>query len=271
MKKLLLSSLAGLILTTGSALAADLARPAPGYKAAPPPPPAVSWTGCYIDGGVGYGMANVTHHTELSPPIAGVSALSTDVNSAGEGWLGRVGAGCDYQVSRFVLGVFGDYDFSNINGTWADPLLLSGSGNNSSAWAVGGRIGYLVTPSLLTYFDGGYTQMHSDQVNLNVAIVGVPSATGLFIPANTFNGWFIGGGTEYALSGILPINGLFWRTEYRYAQFQSADLPINCGSAALCGAVGPTGLAEHVHQNVQTITSGLVWRFNFGGPVAGGY
>jgi outer membrane immunogenic protein len=61
MKRLLLSSLAGLILTTGSALAADLSRPAPTYKAPPPPPPAVSWTGCYIDGGVGYGLWKQDH------------------------------------------------------------------------------------------------------------------------------------------------------------------------------------------------------------------
>ncbi len=269
MKKLLLSSLAGLILTTGSALAADLGMPAKAPYA--PPAPAVSWTGCYIDAGVGYGMANVTHHVD----ITGIGPLTSDVNSGAEGWLGRVGGGCDYQMSRFVVGVFGDYDFSNINGTWSDPLIVSGTGNNSSAWAVGGRLGYLVTPSLLTYVDGGYTQMTSDQVNLNGAIplVGIVGPSGLAIPSNTFSGWFIGGGTEYALTGILPINGLFWRTEYRYSRFDSADLPINCVSAGgLCpGAIGATGLTEHVQQNQQTITSGVVWRFNFGGPVAARY
>ena len=31
-------------------------------------------------------------------------------------------------------------------------------------------------------------------------------------------GWFLGGGTEYALNmDWIPIHGLFWRTEYRYA------------------------------------------------------
>jgi hypothetical protein len=55
-----------------------------------------------------------------------------------------------------------------------------------------------------------------------------PTATGLAIPSNTFTGWFIGGGTEYTLTGILPFNGLFWRTEHRYSQFQDAELAINC-------------------------------------------
>ena len=27
-----------------------------------------------------------------------------------------------------------------------------------SQWAIGGRIGWLVTPQLLTYFSGGYTE-----------------------------------------------------------------------------------------------------------------
>jgi outer membrane immunogenic protein len=262
MNKSILGLVAVGALIAAPAMAADLRMP---VKAPYAPPPAVTnWTGCYIDGGVGYGFADARHHVDAT----GFGALTTDVDSGAEGWLGRVGAGCDYQIGpRFVVGVFGDYDFSNINGTWSDPLLVSGSGNNSSAWAVGGRIGYLVTPSLLTYFDGGYTQMTSDQVNLSVALVapGIPTATGLTIPGNTFSGWFIGGGTEYALSGILPVNGLFWRTEYRYAQYQDAELSINCSSAALCGAVGPTGLTEHVRQHQQTITSGLVWRFNFSG------
>jgi outer membrane immunogenic protein len=32
----------------------------------------------------------------------------------------------------------------------------------SSAWALGGRIGWLVNPQLLTYVAGGYTGAHYD-------------------------------------------------------------------------------------------------------------
>src|SRR5215469_13712729 len=66
MKKLLVASLAGLALTTGSALAADLGQPL--YKAPPPPPaPVTNWTGCYIDGGVGYGFWRQDHFSETDP------------------------------------------------------------------------------------------------------------------------------------------------------------------------------------------------------------
>jgi outer membrane immunogenic protein len=263
MKKLLLSSLAGLILTTGSALAADLYRPAPAYKAPPPPAPAVSWTGCYIDGGVGYGFWNQETYGETDP---GHLPLTNTFTNGGQGWLGRVGAGCDYQIaSSWVVGVFGDYDFMDLHSkNFADVSGIGSMEKESGAWYVGGRLGYLVTPSLLAYVDGGYTQTRFDRQELFDTLFSVPAVPiGAFIDAHTYSGWFIGGGTEYALNmPWIPIRGLFWRTEYRYAQYQAADLPILIDTGA------PLGVAEHSQKTVQTVTSGLVWRFNFGGALA---
>jgi outer membrane immunogenic protein len=260
MKKLLLASAAGFALISGPALAADLGTPY--YKAPPPPPPAVSWTGCYIDGGVGYGLWNQDQFEESYPGLVAAGATTTD---GGRGWLGRVGGGCDYQVSRFVIGAFGDYDFMDVKGTLS-PVDVGGTGSlgnetESSAWYAGGRIGYLVTPSLLTYFDAGYTQTHFDQVNLS-AVSFAAAITPHDIGDHTYDGWFLGGGTEYALNmDWIPIHGLFWRSEYRFAEYQSADLPIIVGATGLPG----TG-AIHADKYVETITSGVVWRFNFGGP-----
>ena len=53
MKKLLLS-VAGSIMLSGAALAADL-PPAPAYKAPAVAAPVYSWTGCYVAGGFGFG------------------------------------------------------------------------------------------------------------------------------------------------------------------------------------------------------------------------
>jgi outer membrane immunogenic protein len=265
MKKLLLSSLAGLILTTGSALAADLYTPPPVYKAAPPPPPAISWTGCSINGGVGYGMWNQDAYGESDP---GLVPETTTFTNGGRGWLGRLGAGCDYQLSNFVVGVFGDYDFMNIKSNgFADVAGAGGTANESDAWYVGGRLGYLVTPSLLSYVDGGYTQTRFDSSSLSETITFPTIPLPVSLAAHTYSGWFIGGGAEYALTmPWIPIRGLFWRTEYRFAEYQAADVPINLNIAP-GGAVA----AEHISPYVQTVTSGLVWRFNFGGPVAANY
>jgi outer membrane immunogenic protein len=265
MKRTLVASLV-FALTSGVALAADMPPPVnppvypPVYKALPPPGP--TWTGCYIDGGVGYGLSNIDHNFESLP---GPVPMSSTTTNGGRGWLGRAGGGCDYQFQlsffnnwNVVIGAFGDYDFSGISGTFDNPADgLGGTMNQSSAWYAGGRAGILVSPNLLTYVDGGFTQARFDQVNLTAVAptLAVPASLG----AHTFNGWFIGGGTEYAFTW-LPIPGLFWRNEYRYSTYQSADI------ASFVTATGaPTGFAQHEQPQVQTITTSLIWRFNWTG------
>ena len=152
----------------------------------------------------------------------------TDHDRGGNGWFGVGGGGCDYQFKHsdtwdVVIGAFGDYDFMNIKGSLAGPFstAFSGNENERSAWSAGARAGLLVTPTLLTYVNGGYTQTSFDQVNFaNAAGVGAFS-----LSSNTYNGWFLGGGTEYAVTW-LPIPGLFWRNEYRYSSYSNANVGI---------------------------------------------
>jgi outer membrane immunogenic protein len=269
MKRTLVASLVFALLS-GAAMAADLPAPAPAYQPVykAPPPPAPTWTGCYIDGGGGYGLSQINHFSE-SYPARVPSSSSTD--SGGKGWLGRFGGGCDYQFGinfigewQVVIGALADYDFSNIHGTIDDPTTgLGGDMNQSSAWVAGGRAGILVTPSLLTYFDGGFTQDHFNHVNLSFVNVTPSVPSGLALGGHTFNGWFIGGGTEYAFTW-LPIPGLFWRTEYRYSTYNTNDVPT---VVAATGALAGTALRES--PQVQTILTSLVWRFNWSGNWAG--
>jgi outer membrane immunogenic protein len=114
-------------------------------------------------------------------------------------------------------------------------------------------------PNLLTYVDGGFTEARFDRTNLSTQFTVPAAPTGTSLNGHTFNGWFIGGGTEYAFTW-LPINGLFWRTEYRYSSYQTADV------ASVFTATGlPTGFGQHESPQVQTVTTSLVWRFNWGG------
>ena len=235
--------------------AADMSMPLKAPLASPPP--AYAWTGCYINGGGGFALWNQDYYAQDT--VTGAATLSS--TAGGRGWMGVFGGGCDYQFSlgalgNWVIGVFGDYDPMDIEGT-NQPGLLVGNEKESSAWFVGGRLGYLVTPSLMTFFDGGYTQTRFDGVNFT-SITNVP--TTLSLSSQTYNGWFLGGGTEYALNySWLPIHGLFWRNEYRYATYDSAVLPFISTTGV------PTGLAETSKPYVQTITSSLVWRFNWMG------
>jgi outer membrane immunogenic protein len=224
-----------------------------------PPPPAYTWTGCYINGGGGYAWWNQDNYAQNTATGA-ATVTGTD---GGRGWMGVFGGGCDYQFSlgslgNWVIGAFGDYDIMDVEGTNQPPGRdLVGGEKESNAWFVGGRLGYLVTPSLMTYFDGGYTQTQFNQVNFT-NIFNAPTFGQL--PAHTYSGWFLGGGTEYALNfNWLPIHGLFWRNEYRYASYDSAIVPIvNTGTGAVA-------FNEVSKPYVETITTSLVWRFNWTG------
>jgi outer membrane immunogenic protein len=259
MHKLLIATAAVALATAGTASAADLPTKAPPMVAAAP---VQTWTGCYISGGVGYGMWNQENHPETFP--GQVALTNIDQTAGGRGWLGRFGAGCDYQVApQFLIGAFGDYDWENIHGTFQD-LLTGFVGNEklSHSWAVGGRIGYLPYPNLLTFVSGGWTQAHFDSFDLSLAFP--PNTAILNVPSQTYNGWFIGGGTEYRLPWF---QGLTWKTEYRFAQYRSQDLPVT-----LVGTGISDGFAEHNEKFVQTVTTSLVWRFNwFGSPVVARY
>ena len=243
--------------------AADMGMP---LKAPLASPPAYTWTGCYVDGGGGYALWNQDYsiHSTI------VDVGTTTSTGGGRGWMGVFGGGCDYQFSlgslgNWTIGAFGDYDIMDVQGTNQPQTAIVGalgsiSGNEkeSSAWFVGARLGYLVTPALMAYFDGGYTQTRFDQVNFT-SVLGTAAFETL--PAQTYSGWFLGGGAEYALNfSWLPIRGLFWRNEYRYASYNSANVPI---VSTLTGV--PTDVVEHVTPYVQTVTSSLVWRFNWTG------
>jgi outer membrane immunogenic protein len=271
MKRIVLA-LSAVAAFAAPALAADMA---PRYTKAPPPPVVadVSWTGCYVGGGGGYGLWNQenTHYDDrnILAGNGGPRILADGTTTAGgRGYFGTVQGGCDYQFpalgNQFVIGAFGDYDFSSLKGKLNPPGAgIVGDEKMSSAWSVGARLGWLAFPSLLTYFSAGYTQSTFDRTNFvsNTAPFGVPSV--LFLDKKTYNGYFIGAGDEYALS-FLP--GLFWKTEYRLSTFDTQTNPFYSNTT---GARTIDSLDSK--KWVQTVRSELVYRFNWGGPVVARY
>jgi outer membrane immunogenic protein len=232
------------------AIAADLPSRGPITKAPPPAAPiGYNWTGCYVSGGGGYGLFNQDSSTNFDG-----GGSSAEVTNGGRGWFGTVGGGCDVQFGSWVLGAFGNYDFTDLKGDVAIPgLNVVGRETQDSAWAVGGRLGYTLTPTILTYVSAGYTQARFNGIDFVSQINGAP--TNLQIGANTYSGWFLGSGFEYNL-GFLP--GLFWKTEYRFAQYDRDNLAILQGGT-------PTGDSLSSEKTIQTIRSELVWRFNWSG------
>jgi outer membrane immunogenic protein len=281
MKKLVLA-LTALAAFTGSAVAADL--PARTYKAPPPPAPVYNWTGLWISGGFGYGLMDVDHSVTAS--TAPFALFDPAHDTGGRGWLGKVGAGYDYQFAgpfgNWVIGAFADGQWSDIKGqnsffcpnNCLGPLQSTGQIKNDWSWSVGGRIGYVALPGLLTYVNGGFTEANFTQVNYfnaDPGDVGFGTRTGLVRPSLKRDGWFIGGGTEYA---ITQLPGLFWKSEYRFSDFGNktdAQLCTVTNTVTGCGVAGTVHSLDRNHTFEQTATTELVYRFNWGGPLVAKY
>jgi outer membrane immunogenic protein len=239
-------------LGVGSASAADL--PARTYTKAPIPAPIYNWTGFYISGGGGYGMWDASQDTRN----AAGTILSISQRSGGDGYFGTVGAGYDWQFSpSWVGGIFADGQFGSIRGTMQDVLAgIGGTVKDRTNWAAGVRVGYLVTPTVLSYINGGYSgSSWSSATLLNAG--GVPVTT---TPSFHRDGWFLGGGVENQLGffGFGP--GWFMKTEYRAAEYSRINLP-----ETLAGTTTLTGTSTSFKPIVQTVSTQLVYRFNWSG------
>jgi outer membrane immunogenic protein len=256
MRKILIATVAAVAMTSGAASAADMAMP---VKAPMAPPPAYTWTGCYIDGGGGFGMWNQSHYNYATA----TGAVNTpEQTTGGRGYYGEAGGGCDYQFSingigNLVVGVLGGYDFMGLKGAYTDTGFVvpyTGYEKESGSGFVGGRIGYLVTPNLLTYMSGGWADARYSAFTMNTPAVGFPA---VFVPGHTYSGYFLGGGAETSLAGFMGLpQGLFLRSDYRFSTFSSANLVYTT-------AAGPFGDSTHMNKYVQQVGTELIYRFNF--------
>ena len=81
------------------------------------------------------------------------------------------------------------------------------------------------------------------------------ASSGFALAKNTYSGWFLGSGYEYGIAW-LPVQGLFWKTEYRFADYSGDTVPI-----IVTASGAPTALSVDSHKYVHTVRSELVWRF----------
>ena len=125
------------------------------------------------------------------------------------------------------------------------------------------RLGYLVAPNVLSYVNGGYSYAEFSGSNLNdIGLGNSPTSTNKF----NRNGWFVGGGVENSLNIFgVAAPGWFMKTEYRVAEYERRDVQIFGPTGA------PFGTSISTKPIVQTVSTSLVYRFNWGGPVVAKY
>ena len=252
------------IALSNAASAAHAADLAPRYAKAPPLAQSlINWTGCYLGGGLGYGMWN-QENTSFRDRGAGPVQLTVPATTGGRGEFATLQLGCDYQFaaagSSFVVGAFADYDLADMKGSLHLPAIeAAGIEKLSSSWALGGRIGWLVRPDILAYVTGGYTEANFDRADLRPL---PPNASPTFtLGSRTYRGYFIGAGDEVALD-VLP--GLFWKTEYRFSDFAAQQFVV---PRAVPGAAFPRDLLD-THKYSHTVRTSLAYRFNWDKPSA---
>ena len=235
MKRLISANIAALAVTmilavmmmmnTGPANAADIAR----HQAMPMKAPAYyapySWTGFYvgINGGGGWGNSDWTN--------AAGSTGSFDVSG------GLVGGtiGYNWQASQWVFGLEGDIDWSGIRGSTSSGICAGTSCETRKigSGTVRGRIGYAFD-RFLPYVTGG---LAVGDIKASVAGLGSTSDTNV--------GWAVGGGIEASIAGP-------WTAKIEYLYVDLGD--TNC-------SVGSCGLSTNVDFHTNIVRGGINYRF----------
>jgi outer membrane immunogenic protein len=252
MKRQIIAGIALGLLAAAPAAAADMKAPAPVFTKAPMMAPVTNWSGFYFDAGWGYGLWAADTNSVDFPSLLPEEGFN--VIQGGKGWLGTVSVGFDWQVnSSIVIGVLADYDFANIKGSVQNQgPFTTADETEKSAWAAGARVGWLVTPEILSYVNGGWSQARFTGGAITSTQTG--ASGGFFYPNATLSGWFIGGGVET----ILPFfgKGWSWKTEYRFATYQNVGLLEQNGAGGFLDIV-------NFKPVVQTIRSEIAYKFNW--------
>lgn len=222
MKRLALACV-GVVALAGAAAAADLPRPAPApyYPTkAPIYNPAYNWSGFYIGinggGALGRSAWDSTGGFDLSGGLVG----------------GTVGY--NYQFGQAVLGIEGDIDWADINGSTTNACALGCKTNDSWLSTVRGRLGY-AADRFMPYITGG-------------AAFGDIRATtpGLAGNSATNAGWTLGGGIEAAIAGNVTA-----KIEYLYVDLGDFNCGIACGVSAV----------DNVSFHTNILRGGVNYRF----------
>ena len=174
--------------------------------------PASDWSGIHVGVGAGYGMIDHDISANFDPTGFDLD-LGLD-GIGGEGALGTIEAGYDYQLNgNWLIGVQGDYTRSNIGpnldvaGGFITYQLEATDTVNLLA-----RGGHIVDDSTLMYVVGGWTKTWFD---------GDLSFAGNSVFPDDYNksGWTFGGGVETAVS-----NNLTAKLEYRATIYDTIEI-----------------------------------------------
>lgn len=141
-------------------------------------PTVVNWSGFYVGTQIGGSFAVLGDE-------AGQGGISID------GILGGGRMGFDFARGRFLVGVFGEYNWSGAALEIGGETALE----KNHEWTAGARAGVIVAPRTLVYVLGGFTQTE----------FGGPETYYSDSWTKTVDGWTAGGGIEFVAAGNLSL------------------------------------------------------------------
>lgn len=153
------------------------------------------------------------------------------------GFIGGGRVGYDHAVGRFLVGLYGEYNFSSMETTANIAGVGSFDITKEDEWSVGGRVGYIVAPRTLAYILAAYTQ-----TEYSVGGLDNPAVSATFDKrsgGSTFDGITVGGGVEFALAA-----NVFLGLEYQHTFYGEEKLLDLYNTAANVGISANDDLDE---------------------------
>ena len=230
---------------TGSiGYAADLPVKAP----AAPLPAAYNWTGLYVGGHIGGAWIDETASFAGTSLIA-TSTIGREYQLNHQGFLGGVQLGYNYQIQNWVLGVQGDFSWTDANTSTtsignvvaATEVLTS---KTKSIATVTGRFGYALNNWLFFVKGGGaWADMEYG------GSASFPPVTTVYEnTSKTRSGWTVGGGIEWGIWDKWSA-----QLEYDYLDFGTDRITAN--------AIGGGVVSFDAKTNVSVAKLALNYRF----------
>jgi outer membrane immunogenic protein len=244
MKRMLFAVTALTALFAGSAIAADLS-----VRPSPPPVTTYNWTGCYLGGNAGAVMSDKEwYNATPGSPVFGVSFGTHSPNNL----LIGLQAGCDYQAGIWVIGVQGDYDWSDARDSNRNNLTLAISDRTTtrSLATATGRLG-IAWDLFLGYIKGGAAwKRDTYEQFLNGADLVTATA------GESRSGWTAGFGAEVAFFPFL--------SGFVEASYFNFGRKVNTFTPTAGGATFPID----INDRTVVIRGGINWRFTAAPAVA---
>jgi opacity protein-like surface antigen len=238
MRATLAAAAALFISTTAAGVAADLA---PAYTKAPQAA-VYSWTGFYIGGNIGGGVAS----SHFDDPF-GASASATDGFFTGGAQLGY-----NYQLGAGLIGIEADVNgnstFKNSVIGATGPTSLAVGDRADVSGTIRGRAG-LVMSNALIYVTGGAAWANVNQTGVGFGASNGPSANN----SGTSWGGVIGAGVEYTMSPNWTVGAEFLHTVY---EDHDAAL-VNFNGTSACGVAANCAIRNQLTTDVARV------RFNY--------